>query len=163
MSPKKPSKQLAGFVLGLVGFLTSGATCPWGLVLNVEWLRNPKRPHDRFFDLVGALICVPGTIAFAVLLLSSSPAIVLAYWLLWLLWLVRRSRTVWPVIARNRREAKGDFSGSRPESMSMSAIPGSDRLEVIRRRLTPANEATSAPTDRIPPHRPGPKPPSVPD
>ena len=151
MPAKKPSRQLAGFVLGLLGFATWGATCAWGLVLNVEWLCNPKRRHDRFFDLVGLMLCLPGTIAFAALSVgiladttmmgAAFPALILVYWGAWFGWVIQRQKTVWPEIGRNLREAKGDFAGSgRRESMPLAAIPEADRLGVEVRRIGPPEE-----------------------
>ena len=150
MPPKKPSRQLAGFVLGLLGLMTYGATCPWGLVLNVEWLRNPKRRHDRFFDLVGLMFCLPGTIFFAVVSVgmltytiagAGFNAMVPIYWIAWFWWVMKRQKTVWPEIARNRREAKGDFAGGRGrESMPLAAIPEAERLGVEVRRIGPSEK-----------------------
>lgn len=150
MRPQKQSRQLAGFVLGLLGLVTWGATCPWGLVLNVEWLRNPVRRHDRFFDLVGLVFCVPGAIAFAVLsvamladgaAMGAFPTMVLLYWGAWFVWVARRQKTVWPEIARNRREAKGRTAGGRSRSSGpLAQIPEEDRLRVEVRRIGPQEE-----------------------
>ena len=151
MTPKKPPRQLAGFVLGLLGLVTWGATCSWGLVLNVEWLRNPKRRHDRFFDLVGLVLCLPGTIAFAALSVgmltytimgAAFPVTILIYWGAWFVWVMRRQKTVWPEIGRNRREAEGDAAGAHDRrSMPIAEIPEADRLGVEVRRIGPPEKS----------------------
>lgn len=109
----KPPAQLAGLVLSLLGVLTYGATSPFGLVLCVEWLIDPRRPAPlRRWDAVGALLAAPGVLFFAWLSVAmfdyapggkSMGVLIAAYWVTFAWWLTVRARTRWPGIRVARR------------------------------------------------------------
>lgn len=106
-----PRAQLAGLVLALLGLPTWGATSPFGLVLCVEWLLDPRRPaHLRRWDAVGAVLAVPGVLFFvwlsAVMLDHPAGGLVAAYWLGFAWWLTLRARTRWPGIRKSRCPAE---------------------------------------------------------
>ena len=130
MSEQLPKDGLGGFVSAFFGLGTCGMTGPYGLVLNVESLSNPRRDHSIAFDIIGALLCVPMMTLFFIFTTvvfadsfedpeNGLDAVIRfcypTYWLLWLGWVIYRSVAVWPQIRRNRKEDLQDRTGTSDE------------------------------------------------
>lgn len=104
-SPSR-NPRLAGLVLALLGAITYGATSAFGLVLCVEWLRDPSRPaHLRRWDWVGLVLAIPGVAFFVWLSISlfdyapggtSFAAMIAGYWAFFLAWAFFRRRRLFP-------------------------------------------------------------------
>lgn len=111
---EKQRGQLAGTVLALLGIVTYGATSQFGLVLSLEWIRDPRRDSDfRLFDWMGVIVGLPGTmyfLYFTAMMFDYAPggqsfgSLLLGYWAMFGLWIMYRRRTRWVEIQRYRNE-----------------------------------------------------------
>lgn len=99
--------QGAGEMLTWLGFITLGSTCPFAVVLCVEWLRDPRRTDEhRQWDKAALVFAVPGAciwLWFSVAFIPYSAVLVLYFWPLFAVWLLVRVFTRWRQISELRR------------------------------------------------------------
>ena len=110
---QREKAKLAGLVLGLMGCFSYGATSPFGLVLNAEWIRDPDRRTElRSWDIFGLVLCIPGTayfLFFTIALFDYSPGgggfgpMLSIYWIAFVIWLGVRLKTRWRDISARRQ------------------------------------------------------------
>lgn len=109
--PDRPPLKLAGGILAVLGLFTHGSTCPFAVVLGLEWMADRRRcPHapavDRLCVTLGGLLSAYWAMMSATYLPFLVPALapaVIAYWTAFGGWLVWRMFTRWRNIAAARR------------------------------------------------------------
>ena len=112
-APNRPPLQQAGGVLAVLGIFTHGATCPFALVLGLEWMADRRRcPHDPSVDRLsvglGGLLTTYWAMSsmYFVGLIPTIATALIAYWFGFAGWLVYRMLTRWRDIAADRRLAR---------------------------------------------------------
>lgn len=107
---RRPPK-LAGTVLAVLGLCTHGSTCPWALVLNLEWMADRRRcPHRPLADHFGVALSLPLSLYWVMASVTVAPfyapeltPAVIGYWVTFAVWVVARMFTRWRDIAADRR------------------------------------------------------------